>query len=104
MHVLLKLRFSTSDYLPYFGKINIFFNIIRGLHSMYNLIEVISSWTEQKLRSCDQFLITIMDIRGQFCDSKINLYVGSTHTMITQIVNVQIVPCTMPLSSVNTNP
>jgi hypothetical protein len=56
-----------SDYLPYFGKINIFFNIIRGLHSMYNLIEVISSWTEQKLRSCDQFLITIMDIRGQFC-------------------------------------
>ena len=53
-----------SDYLSYFEKINIFFNIItkkielycknwsiRGLHGVYNLIEVISSWTEQKLRS-----------------------------------------------------
>jgi hypothetical protein len=73
-----------SDYLPYFEKINIFFNIITkkfeliykdwsklfvrfirnnpaqsgcthpcvcGLHGVYNLIEVISSWTEQKLRS-----------------------------------------------------
>ena len=71
-----------SDYLPYFEKINIFFNIktkkfeliykdwsklfvrfirknlnqlytpLRNpLRGVYNLIEVISSWTEQKLRS-----------------------------------------------------
>jgi len=74
-----------SDYLPYFERINIFFNIyhnkkkfeliykdidrnylfrsfeitsirlytpgLRRLHGVYNLIEVISSWTEQKLRS-----------------------------------------------------
>jgi len=60
-----------SDYLPYFEKINIFFNLTttkieliykdwsklfvvfirnNGLHDVYNLIEVISSWTEQKLR------------------------------------------------------
>ena len=26
-------------------------NTLRGLHGVYNLIEVISSWTEQKLRS-----------------------------------------------------
>ena len=69
-----------SDYLPYFEKINIFFNIIakkfvliykdwsklfvrfirnklnQVVHTLaqpvvYNLIEVISSWTEHKLRS-----------------------------------------------------
>jgi hypothetical protein len=72
-----------SDYLPYFEKINIFFNIItkkslnsfiridrnylfgsfkitsirlytplrNPLHGVYNLIEVISSWAEQKLQS-----------------------------------------------------
>jgi hypothetical protein len=74
-----------SDYLLYFEKINIFFNVIgkkfesihkdwselfvrfirnnlnqvvhtlrnplRGLHGVHNLIEVISSWTEQTLRS-----------------------------------------------------
>jgi hypothetical protein len=65
-----------SDYLPYFEKINIFFNIIltkknwinlNGLieiicsvHArvtgVHNLIEVISSWTEQKLRSILKYI------------------------------------------------
>jgi hypothetical protein len=75
-----------SNYLPYFEKINIFFNIItkkvrnylfgsfeitsirlctplrNPLPGVYNLIKVISSWTEQKLRSilkyiyCSSFL------------------------------------------------
>ena len=74
-----------SDYLPYFEKINIFFNIIykdwsklflfgsfkitsirlytplhnplHGLHSVYNLIEAISSWTKQKLQSILKYFL-----------------------------------------------
>ena len=76
-----------SDYLPDFEKINIFFNIItkkfeliykdwsklfatrvtwcvqpdwcylRGLHDVYNLIEVISSWIEQKLGSALNYVV-----------------------------------------------
>jgi hypothetical protein len=74
-----------SDYLPYFEKINIFFNIItkkvvliykdwsklfvrfirnklnQVVHTLaqpvvYNLVEVISSWTEYKLRSILKYL------------------------------------------------
>jgi hypothetical protein len=32
-------------------------NPLRGLHGVYNLIDVISSWTEQKLRSILKYLI-----------------------------------------------
>jgi hypothetical protein len=31
-------------------------NPLRGLHGVYNLIEVISSWTEQKLRSILKYI------------------------------------------------
>jgi hypothetical protein len=78
-----------SNYLPYFEKINIFFNIItkkvwinlykdwsklfvrfirnnlnQVVHTLaypgvYNLIGVISSWTEQKLRSILKCLVKI---------------------------------------------
>ena len=59
-----------SDYLPYFEKINIFFNIItKKFELIYkdwsklfvwfirnNLNQVISSWTEQKLWSIHKYI------------------------------------------------
>ena len=72
-----------SDYLPYFEKINIFFksiakNVWRGLHGVYNLIEL---FLHEPNKNCDQSLNVIFAcgkhlhyfinlLRGEECDHK----------------------------------
>jgi hypothetical protein len=41
-------------------------NPLHGLHSVYNLIEVISSWTEQKLQSILNYLPKNIDKKVNF--------------------------------------